>query len=53
MMTIEGDHHVGEAPELGVITLCDFEFEILAPEVRAVVDDCDVLHSLEKTAGRS
>lgn len=47
-MTIEGDHHVGEAPELGVITLCDFEFEILAPEVRAVVDDCEVLRSLEK-----
>lgn len=47
-MTIEGDHHVGEAPELRMITLCDFQIEILAPEVRAVVDDCEVLRSLEK-----
>lgn len=48
MMTIEGDHHVSEAPQLGMITLCDFQFEILPPDVRAVADDCEVLRSLDK-----
>ncbi|KAI9372228.1 hypothetical protein BJX61DRAFT_553085 [Aspergillus egyptiacus] len=48
MMTIEGDHHATAAPEVAIVTLADFPLEILPPEIRAVVDDCEVLRSLEQ-----
>ncbi|KAL2834570.1 fungal-specific transcription factor domain-containing protein [Aspergillus pseudoustus] len=47
MMTIEGEHHASEAPEVGMIELSDFPLEVISADVRAVVDDCEVLSSLE------
>lgn len=48
MMTIEGEHHVSAAPEVPMITMGDFPLEVMAPEIRGVVDDCEVLRCPEK-----
>jgi hypothetical protein len=47
MMTIEGEHHASEAPEVAMIDLNDFYLAVLPSEVRAIVDDCEVLSSIE------
>jgi hypothetical protein len=47
MMTIEGEHHASEAPEVGMIDLGDFRLAVMPREVRAIVDDCEVLSSIE------
>ncbi|KAL3457218.1 fungal-specific transcription factor domain-containing protein [Aspergillus heterothallicus] len=47
MMTIEGEHHVSDAPEVGMIDLNDFYLAVIPSEVRAIVDDCKVLSSIE------
>ncbi|KAL2788611.1 fungal-specific transcription factor domain-containing protein [Aspergillus keveii] len=47
MMTIEGEHHASEAPEVGMIELSDFHLTVIPSEVRAIVDDCEALASIE------
>ncbi|KAL2812764.1 hypothetical protein BJX63DRAFT_421631 [Aspergillus granulosus] len=47
MMTIGGEHHASEAPEVGVIKLNNFHFEVISADVCAMVDNCAVLSSLE------
>jgi hypothetical protein len=48
MMTIEGEHHASEAPEVGMIDLGDFHIAVIPPGIRAIVDDCEVLSSIEQ-----
>ncbi|KAL2826264.1 fungal-specific transcription factor domain-containing protein [Aspergillus cavernicola] len=48
MMTIEGEHHGSDGPEADMIETGDFHVEILAPELRAVVDNVEILGNLEQ-----
>lgn len=47
VMRLQEGHTDGHPVDPPMITLNDFQFGVFAPEARAIVDDCDVFHSVE------
>lgn len=47
MVSMQKEHGKGLRFEMPIITLNDFEFCVLSPEARAVVDDCELLYNIE------
>lgn len=46
-MLLQEDHTDGHLVDTPMVTLNDFEFGVYAPEACTIVDDCDVLHTVE------